>query len=93
MTYFKHTEEHEIDCNCSYRMDVDLDKSIAREIERVIEVVLRETTSKLDDVTYRKVSDAIMRLDILRRYVPTQELPVKFERQVADAIKNHNKDD
>jgi len=28
-------------------MDVDLDKSIAREIERVIEVVLRETTSKL----------------------------------------------
>ena len=36
MTYFKHTEEHEIDCNCSYCMDVDLDKSIAREIERVI---------------------------------------------------------
>ena len=62
-------------------------------VERVIEVVLRETTSKLDDETYRKVSDAIMRLDILRRYVPTQELPVKFERQVADAIKNHNKDD
>ena len=62
-------------------------------VERVIEVVLREITSKLDDETYRKVSDAIMRLDILRRYVPTQELSVKFERQVADAIKNHNKDD
>ena len=39
MTYFKHSEEHEIDCKCSYCMDVDVDKSIAREIERVIEVV------------------------------------------------------
>ena len=62
-------------------------------MERLIVVVLREIISKFDDETYPKVSDAIMRLDILRRYVPIQELPVKFERQVRNAKKNHSKDD
>ena len=90
MTYFQHTEDHEIECDCSYCLDVDPNKSIARELERVSEVIMHETISNLDEETFRKVSNALMRLDVLRRYVPTQELPVKFEKQVADAIEKFN---
>ena len=91
MTYFQHTKDHEIECDCSYCLDVDPNKSIALELERVSEVIMQETISNLDEETFRKVSDALMRLDVLRRYVPTQELPTKFEKQVADAIEKFNK--
>tara|TARA_B110000037_G_scaffold222251_1_gene296307 strand:+ start:2098 stop:2331 length:234 start_codon:yes stop_codon:yes gene_type:complete len=64
-------------------MDADLDKSIAR----MIDVSARETILKLDDESHKKVTDAIIRLDIPQGYVPTRELPVKFLRHVADAIK------
>lgn len=87
MTYFEHTKEHELDCDCSFCLDVDPNKSIAREIERVCEVIQQETISALSEERYRLVSDALTRLLIIRRYVSVQELPTKFERQVADAIK------
>ena len=90
MTYSQHTKDHEIECDCSYYLDVDPNKSIARELERVSEVIMHETISNLDEETFRKVSNALMRLDVLRRYVPTQELPAKFEKQVADAIEKFN---
>jgi len=90
MTYFQHTEDHSIECDCSYCLDVDPNKSIARELERVSETIIQETISKLDDKAFRKVTDALMRLDVLRRYMPTQELPLKFEKQVARAIEEFN---
>lgn len=92
MTYFPHTEDHEIDCNCSFCLDVDPNKSIASELERVIEKIMQETLPKLDEGDFRKVSDELMRLDVLCKYVPTQELPAKFEKQVADAIKKFNEE-
>lgn len=92
MTYFPHTEDHEIGCSCSYCLDVDPNKSIARELERVADQIIQLTLNKLDEGDFRKVSDVLMRLDVLRKYVPTQELPAKFEKQVADAIKKFNEE-
>ena len=37
MTYFEHTNEHNLDCDCEYCNDVDPNKSISRELERYIE--------------------------------------------------------
>lgn len=86
MAYFEHTEDHDLDCTCSYCLDVDPNKSIAREIERIIESVMSVTANKLDPTDYRKVGESLMRLSVLRRYVPTQELPKKFDKQVAQAV-------
>ena len=93
MTYFEHTEEHELDCDCSFCLDVDYNKRISREIERVMEVVMHESISKLDDESYRKVMEAVLRLNELRQFVPMQELPVKFEKRVAKAIEEHFADE
>jgi hypothetical protein len=61
-------------------------------LERVSDVITQETINKLDEVSFRKVSDTLMRLDVLRNYVPIQELPAKFEKQVAYAIEQFSKD-
>jgi hypothetical protein len=63
MTYFKHTEEHGLDCDCSYCLDVDPNKSIARELERVTEVIVSATINKLEPSEYRIVGEAIVRLN------------------------------
>ena len=55
MTYFKRTEEHDLDCGCSYCLDVDPNKSIAREIERVTEIFVSATINKLEPSEYRSV--------------------------------------
>ena len=93
MTYFKHTEEHDLDCACSYCLDVDPNKSIAREIERISEAIVHATINKLDPSDYRKVWESIVRLSLLRRYVPNQELPTKFEKQVSQAVEEHFADE
>jgi hypothetical protein len=66
--------------------NVDPNKSVAREIERVTDEIISATISKLEPNDFRKVGEAIVRLNVLRRLIPTQELPTAFEEQVAHAV-------
>jgi len=87
MTYYEHTKTHDIDCDCSYCMDVDPNKSVSREIERCYETVIGIAHPNLTEADFNKVQDAFLRLNMLRSYLPVQELPHKFELRVEQAIK------
>lgn len=90
MTYFEHTKDHELDCQCIYCLDVDPNKSISREVERIIEAIDVATQPMINEEQYDLINKALIRLSVLRRYLPVQELPVKFERQVQEAIARDN---
>ena len=87
MTHFEHTKTHDINCNCSYCMGVDPNKSMSREIERCYEAVLTIIAPKLSTADIDRVADAFLRLNMLRKYLPVQEVPRKFESEVNQVIK------
>lgn len=82
MTYFEHTQEHELDCNCSYCKDVDPNKSVSRELERYVEELTNFAVTNLSKDQAEKVLKINQKILLLRRYFPEIELPHKHSRLV-----------
>lgn len=80
MTIFQQSNEHELDCDCYMCMDVDPNKSIARELERYIEELTSFSLSNLNDEQQSKVHSIAQKILLMRRYLPSKELPNKHSR-------------
>ena len=92
MTKFKHIKEHKLSCDCAYCNDVDPTKSIAYELEKhTSELVTWAVKSNIDnaltDEQMRKIYVIADKIDMLRRYFPTQELPSKHALRVDARMK------
>lgn len=82
MVHFPHTDDHTLDCDCTYCMGVDPNKSIARELERYVEEL---TTYSLENLTESQQEDVYritQKILLLRRYFPAMELPPKHIRML-----------
>ena len=66
--------------------NIDPNKSVAREIEQVTEEIISATINKLEPHEFRKVGEAVVRLNVLRSFLSELELPTSFEKQVAQAV-------
>jgi hypothetical protein len=82
MTYFSHTEDHPLNCNCSFCMDVDPNKSVSRELERYIEELSIYSIKELNEEQQKFIHEIGNKILVLRRYFPTMELPVKHARLI-----------
>lgn len=80
MTIFEHTNEHSLDCDCSFCMDVDPTKSVSRELEKYAEELLSFSFQSLNDEQQKVIYEITSKILLLRRYFPTMELPTKHER-------------
>ena len=80
MTIFYHTKEHELDCQCSYCMDVDPTKSVSAELEKYVEELMVYAVQNLEDQHHKKVDEVSNKILLLRRYFPTMELPSKHQQ-------------
>ena len=85
MTYFEHRNEHELDCMCTYCSDVDPIKSIARELEKYIEELTMYSIKNLTEEQSLAIHQIVKKIDLMKRYFPTKELPLKHQRLV-DAL-------
>jgi hypothetical protein len=84
MTYFPHTEQHQLDCDCDACFDVDTNKSIARELERCVESLVNYSSNNLGDEHSKQIHIIAGKILLLRRYFPKMELPHKHARLIAD---------
>jgi hypothetical protein len=80
MTHFHHADEHSLDCNCTYCMGVDPNKSVARELERYIEELKTYSMKNLSDAQQNEIEQLTQKILLLRRYFPVMELPDKHSR-------------
>jgi len=83
MTIFEHTNEHSLDCDCLLCMDVDPNKSIARELERYVEELTLFSLSNLTEQQQIEIHKISTKFLLMRRYFPIKELPVKHARLLA----------
>ena len=86
MTKFTHTQEHELDCKCSYCMDVDPNKSVAMELERYVSELTTYTIQNLSEQQQNDIYEITTKILLLRRYFPVMELPSKHERLLKSQI-------
>jgi len=89
MTNFPHTAEHTLECKCDYCHDVDPNKSISRELERCMEELTKFIYTELNENQQEVVDKIIRRVDLLKRYFPTQELPQKYHRLVREELERN----
>ena len=80
MAHFPHTDDHPLDCDCTYCMGVDPNNSIARELERYVEELTTYSLEKLTESQQEDVYRITQKILLLRRYFPTMELPPKHSR-------------
>ena len=80
MTHFHHAEEHSMDCNCTYCMGVDPNKSVSRELEKYAEELTTYSFQSLSDEQHMEIHKITNKILLLRRYFPTMELPAKHSR-------------
>ena len=85
MTYFKHTQNHNLNCSCDYCNDVDPNKSIARELERYIEELIIYSANNLNDEHFDYIHKILNKICLMRRYFPSKELPIKHQ-QLIDSL-------
>ena len=88
MTDFEHTKEHELECECSYCWGVDPNKSIARELERHVEELIKFSFLNLNEEQQKFVCNQCDKILLLRRYFPKMELPPKHQRLRAEIEKD-----
>lgn len=82
MTHFSHSNEHSLDCGCSFCVDVDPNKSFSLELEKYAEELTIYSVQSLSDeqqVAIHKISNKFL---LLRRYFPTMELLAKHSRLI-----------
>jgi len=82
MTYFEHTNEHNLDCDCEYCNDVDPSKSISRELERYAEELTVYSVQNLSNDQAEEIHKIVNKISLMRRYFPTKELPKKHQRLI-----------
>jgi hypothetical protein len=80
MTIFNQSKEHSLDCNCTYCCDVDPNKSVARELEKYIEELIKFSVTSLNEDQQKSVHQISEKILLLRRYFPTMELPSKHSQ-------------
>jgi len=80
MTIFHHAQEHELHCQCSYCIDVDPNKSVARELERYVEELTTYAVQNLNDEDQNKIYEITTKILLMTRYFPVMELPSKHKR-------------
>ena len=80
MTHFNQADEHSLDCNCTYCMGVDPNKSVSRELERCIEELTTYSMKNLSDAQQNDINQLAQKILLLRRYFPVMELPNKHNR-------------
>lgn len=80
MTHFSHSNEHSLDCSCSFCMDVDPNKSVSRELEKYAEELTTYSVQSLSDEQQMAIHKITNKILLLRRYFPTMELPAKHLR-------------
>lgn len=83
MTIFQQSNEHELDCECNLCMDVDTNKSVARELERYVEELISFSSSNLTEEQQIEIHHISQKILLMRRYFPSKELPVKHARLLA----------
>ena len=70
MTHFSHSSEHSLDCDCSYCMDVDPNKSVSRELEKYIEELTNYSIKNFNDEQLSDIHKISEKILLLRRYFP-----------------------
>jgi thioredoxin reductase len=85
MTLFEHSNEHNLDCICTYCSDVDPNKSISRELERYVEELVIYSHKNLTAEQALAIHQIVKKITLMHRYFPIKELPLKHQR-LLDAL-------
>lgn len=80
MTYFPHANKHSLNCQCTYCMNVDPNKSIDNELEKYVDELLTYTMENLNKNHTENIYHILQKILLLRRYFPDMELPAKHSR-------------
>lgn len=87
MTKFAQSSQHSLECDCSYCFDVEPEKSVSRELERLIESLTRYSVAHLEEKHQEEIHKIAGKILLLRRYFPKMELPSKHQLLVDDLSK------